>query len=60
MLHLIRKLFRDEGGATAVEYAVMLAFVILSAWLGIQNFGNQAVGTWDMVGNSMGSTPFGS
>lgn len=39
MAHLKRFLKSDEA-ATAVEYAVMLALIIIAALAGIQGFGN--------------------
>ena len=35
----LSKLLRNESGATAVEYAVMLALIILAAVASIANFG---------------------
>lgn len=38
--------FRDEEGATAVEYAVMLALILLVALVAIKTFGQQASEMW--------------
>ena len=43
--HLIRFL-RDENGPTAVEYAVMLALVIVVLMSAITAVGNSTQGVW--------------
>jgi pilus assembly protein Flp/PilA len=37
-----RRFFRDEDGPTAVEYAVMLAMIILVAIAGVMSVGAEA------------------
>jgi pilus assembly protein Flp/PilA len=45
----------DESGPTAVEYAVMLALIIVVCLLAIQNIGKSASQTFQAVANSMGT-----
>ena len=52
IMGLIR-LLRDDRGATAVEYGLIAALVVLGAFLGIQNFANTSVGMWNNVSNTV-------
>jgi pilus assembly protein Flp/PilA len=45
----------DESGPTAVEYAVMLALIIIVCLLAIQNVGKATSQTFQGVANSMGT-----
>jgi pilus assembly protein Flp/PilA len=45
-MHLLLRLFRNDEAATAVEYAVMLALIILVALAAIANFGLQSSTVW--------------
>ena len=38
---------RTDRGATMVEYALMLAFVVIVAFLGVQIFGDAVKGLFD-------------
>ena len=53
------KFWRDEGGATAVEYAVMLALIIGVCIGAVGFFGSTANGSWTdtstKLSSSMGS-----
>ena len=49
----IRRFFASEEGPTAVEYAVMLAMIILVCLIGIQALGSAANGTFTNVGAKM-------
>ncbi len=51
----IGKLWRDEDGPTAVEYAVMLALIIVVCLTAISALGNNANNTFKTVGNKLGS-----
>jgi|TARA_R100000049_G_scaffold5141_1_gene13612 pilus assembly protein Flp/PilA len=42
-------LARDERGATAVEYGLILALVFLAMVGAVGTFSNQVIGTWDTV-----------
>jgi pilus assembly protein Flp/PilA len=45
---------KDEDGPTAVEYAVMLALIIVVCIGAITILGKNANGTFDSVGDSIG------
>jgi pilus assembly protein Flp/PilA len=58
-MNTLWKFWRDEGGATAVEYAVMLALIIGVCIGAVSFFGSTASGSWQdtsgKLGASMGS-----
>jgi pilus assembly protein Flp/PilA len=58
-MNRIKRLLLDDGGATAVEYAVMLALIIGVCVGAIGLFGSTASGSWtdtsDKLGSAMGS-----
>lgn len=47
---------KREDGPTAVEYAVMLALIIVVCITAITSLGNNAKSTFNSVSNSVGST----
>jgi len=49
------KFVKAEDGPTAVEYAVMLALIIVVSISAITTLGNRASGTFTSVGNSLPS-----
>jgi pilus assembly protein Flp/PilA len=53
MRAFIRKFLRREDGPTAVEYAVMLALVIMSCLVAIASLGTNANKTFSTVSNSV-------
>jgi len=58
MKSLTKKLQRflaSEDGPTAVEYAVMLALIIIVCLVAIQSVGTNASTTFTNVGNSLAS-----
>jgi len=50
------KFLKSEDGPTAVEYAVMLALIIVVCIAAITTLGSNANGTFTTVGNAVGST----
>jgi len=58
MMHIVTKMQRflkSEDGPTAVEYAVMLALIIIVCLVAIQSLGTNANTTFTNVANSLGS-----
>ncbi len=53
MRQRLARLLRDDRGATAVEYGLIAALVVLGAFLGIQNFANTSVNMWNNVSNTV-------
>ena len=58
MMHIAKKMRRflmSEDGPTAVEYAVMLALIIIVCLVAINSLGTNANTTFTNVANSIGS-----
>jgi pilus assembly protein Flp/PilA len=55
MLKTIVNFLKREDGPTAVEYAVMLALIIVVCIAAITTLGTNVKGTFTSVGNSLGS-----
>jgi pilus assembly protein Flp/PilA len=58
MLRYLRFL-RDEDGTTAVEYAVLLALILLAIIASVQAVGAQSGGMWGNTKSSLDSVGFG-
>ena len=52
----VREFVRREDGPTAVEYAVMLALIIVVCIAAITTLGQNADNTFVTVGNAIGGT----
>jgi pilus assembly protein Flp/PilA len=58
MMNIVKKMHRfltSEDGPTAVEYAVMLALIIVVCLVAITSLGSNAQTTFTNVANSIGS-----
>ncbi len=51
----IRKFLKDDDAATAVEYAVMLALIMMAAITIVKSLGTTTSGTFSKVNSGMGS-----
>lgn len=51
-----QRFLKDEDGPTAVEYAVMLALIIVVCITAITTLGTNAENTFSYVGTQVGST----
>jgi pilus assembly protein Flp/PilA len=49
----INKLFRDEAGATAIEYGLIAALIAVAAIVGMQALGSSLNTTFDNVSNEL-------
>jgi len=58
-MNFLRGLLIEDGGATAVEYAVMLAAILLSAIVAIAALGSQSGGMWGGIEGSLNDHGFG-
>lgn len=54
----LRKLLVEESATTAVEYAIMLAMILLVLIGGVVSFGNAQNGSWGKIGNELNSHGF--
>ena len=55
MLALLKDFLKREDGPTAVEYAVMLALIIVVCIAAITTLGSNANQTFTTVGNAVGT-----
>lgn len=60
MFGALRRFLADESGPTAVEYAVMLALILISVMVGIGTFGSQAVMLFGNSNTKMSAAGLGS
>jgi pilus assembly protein Flp/PilA len=49
---ILRKLRADERGATAIEYGLIAALIVIAMMAGLQSMGGAAGGMWGKVGNA--------
>ena len=56
----VAEFLKSEDGQTAVEYAVMLALIIVVCLAAIQILGTNANSAFDTVGQSIGKTVAGT
>lgn len=56
----LKKFLQSEDGPTAVEYAVMLALIVIVCLTAIQSVGTNAKTTFTNVANSIGGGGGGS
>ncbi len=53
MIDFLRRLLLDEDGPTAVEYAVMLALIVIVCIGSISLFGDQTAGSFEDSSNQL-------
>jgi pilus assembly protein Flp/PilA len=49
MRRFIARLMRDEGGATAIEYGLILALIFLAILSAVTAFGNTSTGVFNVA-----------
>jgi pilus assembly protein Flp/PilA len=47
--NLLTRLFRDEHGATAVEYGLILAMIVLAMMAALNGVANETIKIWGTV-----------
>ena len=60
MLRRVIRFLRDESGPTAVEYAVMLAMIIVAVMGAIGVVGHETGGMWSNVKGELDTHGFGA
>lgn len=55
LIHKLKRFLTAEDGPTAVEYAVMLALIIIVCLVAIQSLGTNTSTTFTNIANSLGS-----
>ena len=56
MKSLILSFFKDESGATAIEYGLIAAGIAIAIIVAVQGVANETNGLWATVSNAV--TPF--
>lgn len=56
IIHFIRRLVRSEEGPTAVEYAVMVALIVLVCFASIRAVGTNTAPTFQRTAQSLGGS----
>jgi pilus assembly protein Flp/PilA len=54
-MRIIEKLRRDERGATAVEYGLILALIFVAVIGAVRTFSGSAMGMWNVVASNVSS-----
>jgi len=54
-MKFINKLFRDEAGATAIEYGLIAALIAVAAITAMQGLGNELQTTFNTTSSAMQS-----
>ena len=49
MTSLLMRLFQDEHGATAVEYGLILAMIVLAMFAALDGVANETIRLWGTV-----------
>ncbi|OYW44082.1 MAG: hypothetical protein B7Z33_13335 [Sphingomonadales bacterium 12-68-11] len=49
----MRALLRDQRGATAVEYGLILALIVLAMLGALQLFATESIGMWTRISDSV-------
>ncbi|WP_095011213.1 Flp family type IVb pilin [Tsuneonella mangrovi] len=49
MSNILFRFVRDEAGATAIEYGLILSMVFLAMVGAVQVFGNETIGMWNRI-----------
>jgi pilus assembly protein Flp/PilA len=50
--HYLRKLCADERGATAIEYGLIAALIVITMMAGLQSLGGGVGGMWGKLSNT--------
>jgi pilus assembly protein Flp/PilA len=60
MFNALLRFWHDDDGATSVEYAVMLALILVAVIGAIGSVGGQTGGLWGGIDTDLTSAGFGS
>ena len=55
-MQMIRKIFKNKKGATAIEYGLIAALIAVAAIAAMQGLGNQLKTTFQNVSSNMKAT----
>lgn len=49
----LRKLLADQGGATAIEYGLIAALIVVAMMSALASLGGGAMGMWTRINNAV-------
>jgi len=49
----LNRIIRDEAGATAMEYGLILAMIVLAMFAALSNFAGQIQATWNSLNTAV-------
>ena len=52
----LRRLLSDQGGATAIEYGLIAALIVVAMVGALSNLGGGAMGMWTRINNAVQNT----
>jgi pilus assembly protein Flp/PilA len=55
MKRLLQRLRRDQRGATALEYGLIISLIVIAAVPAMQGVADQTIGMWGNVATTMSS-----
>ncbi len=58
-MQALMRLWKDDSGTTAVEYAVLLALILISIIAAVSSVGTQNLGMWSGVKDGLDAVGFG-
>ena len=47
--HFLKRLLRDQRGASAVEYGLIVSMIVLAMLAGLGNFSGNVMRQWNMI-----------
>jgi pilus assembly protein Flp/PilA len=53
MMDMVKKLYKDEEGATMVEYALMVALIAIACIAAVQTLGSRVNGKFEQVSGNL-------
>lgn len=56
MLKLMRQILRDDTGAAAVEYGLIVSLIVLAMIVALGDFANANTAQWNLIDTKMAST----
>jgi pilus assembly protein Flp/PilA len=55
VVQFLKRLERDERGATAVEYGLILALIFIGLMGAVEAFGQETIEMWNNISSEVGS-----
>ena len=55
MVEFLKNLKRDDRGATAIEYGLIVALIFVAIMGSVSTFGQEAIGIWTKISTKVSS-----